>query len=52
METNSNNFLPPSIAITQGLEPEIKITDFEQIENLGTGGYGKVNLYRHKITGA
>ena len=52
METNPNNFLPPCSAVTEGLEPEAKITDFEQIANLGTGGYGKVNLYRHKVTGA
>lgn len=52
METNPNNFLPPSSAVLEGLEPEAKITDFEQIANLGTGGYGKVNLYRHKVTGA
>ena len=52
METNPNNFLPPCAAVQEGLEAEAKITDFEQIANLGTGGYGKVNLYRHKITGA
>ena len=52
MEANPNNFLPPCAAVTEGLEPEAKITDFEQIANLGTGGYGKVNLYRHKVTGA
>ena len=52
MENNPNNFLPPSSAVLEGLEPEAKITDFEQIANLGTGGYGKVNLYRHKATGA
>ena len=52
MENNPNNFLPPSSAVLEGLEPEAKITDFEQIANLGTGGYGKVNLYRHKVTGA
>ena len=52
METNPNNFLPPCAAVQEGLETEAKITDFDQIANLGTGGYGKVNLYRHKITGA
>lgn len=52
MEANSNNFLPPSSAVVNGLEPEAKITDFEQLQTLGTGGYGKVNLYRHKVTGA
>ena len=52
METSTNNFLPQSISVAQGLEPEIKITDFEQLANLGIGGYGKVNLYRHKVTGA
>ena len=52
MEANPNNFLPQCSAVLEGLEPEAKITDFEQIANLGTGGYGKVNLYRHKVTGA
>ena len=52
METSPNNFLPPSLAVSEGLESEVKISDFEQLANLGTGGYGKVNLYRHKITGA
>ena len=52
MENNPNNFLPPCSAVVEGLEQEAKITDFEQLANLGTGGYGKVNLYRHKITGA
>ena len=52
IDSNSNNFLPPSIAVSEGLESEVKISDFEQLANLGTGGYGKVNLYRHKVTGA
>ncbi len=52
MEANPSNFLPPCVAVSEGLEPEIKISDFEQLVTLGTGGYGKVNLYRHKITGA
>ena len=52
MEDSPNNFLPPSSAVVEGLEQEAKITDFEQIQNLGIGGYGKVNLYRHKVTGA
>ena len=52
MEANQSNFLPPCVAVSEGLEPEIKISDFEQLATLGTGGYGKVNLYRHKITGA
>ena len=52
MDPNSKNFLPQSISVAEGLEPEIKITDFELIANLGKGGYGQVNLYRHKITGA
>jgi aurora kinase len=52
MEESQNNFLPPSSAVVEGLEQEAKITDFEQIQNLGIGGYGKVNLYRHKATGA
>ena len=37
METNPNNFLPPPIAVVEGLEPEAKITDFEQLQTLGTG---------------
>ena len=49
---DSPNFLPPSSSVVEGLEQEAKITDFEQIQNLGIGGYGKVNLYRHKVTGA
>jgi len=52
METNSKNFLSQCEAVAKGLEPEIKITDFELVANLGKGGYGKVNLYRHKVTGA
>ena len=52
MEASQSNFLPPCVAVSEGLEPEIKISDFEQLVTLGTGGYGKVNLYRHKITGA
>ena len=52
MEASQSNFLPPCVAVSEGLEPEIKISDFEQLATLGTGGYGKVNLYRHKITGA
>ena len=51
MESNTNNFLPPSISVSTGLEPEIKITDFEKLADLGKGGYGEVNLYRHKVTG-
>lgn len=52
MEASANNFLPPPSAVTEGLEPEAKITDFDQIATLGVGGYGKVNLYKHKVTGA
>ena len=52
MEKNSTNFLPQNMAVSEGLESEVKITDFQQLANLGTGGYGKVNLYRHKSTGA
>ena len=52
MEANQSNFLSPCVAVSEGLEPEIKISDFEQLATLGQGGYGKVNLYRHKITGA
>ena len=48
----SNNFLPPTKAVINGLEPEPKISDFELLKTLGKGGYGKVNLYRHKLTGA
>ena len=52
IDSNANNFLKTTISVEKHLEPEIKISDFEKLANLGTGGYGKVNLYRHKITGA
>ena len=42
MENNPNNFLHPCSAVVSGLENKTKITVFEQISNLGTGGYGKL----------
>ena len=52
MVSNPKYFLPPSLSVSEGLEPEIKITDFEKLAELGAGGFGKVNLCRHKVTGA
>ena len=49
---DSNLFLPLTESVAKGLEKEPKITDFEQIKTLGTGAYGKVNLFKHKVTGA
>ena len=48
---NNDNFLPLSLSVQNGSEPEPKITDFEQIDEIGVGGYGRVNLYKHKVTG-
>ena len=50
MSDSDNLFLPHCLSVQNGLEPSIKITDFEFIADIGSGGYGKVNLYRHKIT--
>ena len=30
MEKNSTNFLPQNMAVSEGLESEVKITDFQQ----------------------
>ena len=49
---NNDNFLPLSLSVQNGSEPEPKITDFDQIDEIGAGGYGRVNLYKHKVTGA
>ena len=47
---NGENFLPKCLSAQKGFEPEPKISDFEMVADIGSGGYGKVNLYRHKIT--
>ena len=49
---DNENFLPLSLSVQNGSEPEPKITDFDQIDEIGAGGYGRVNLYKHKVTGA
>ena len=49
---NNENFLPLSESVKNGSEQQPKITDFEEISEIGAGGYGRVNLYKHKITGA
>ena len=45
-----DNFLPKCLSAQKGFEPEPKISDFDLIADIGSGGYGKVNLYRHKAT--
>lgn len=47
---NGDNFLPKCLSAQKGFEPEPKISDFDLIADIGSGGYGKVNLYRHKAT--
>lgn len=49
---DTTKYLKPSSAVEDGLEPEPKIEDFEQIKTLGEGGFGKVILCKHKVTGA
>ena len=49
---DNDNFLPLSLSVQNGSESQPKITDFDQIDEIGAGGYGRVNLYKHKITGA
>lgn len=43
-------FVPPSVQ--NGFEAEAKITDFEILEKLGEGSFGKVYKAKHKKTGA
>ena len=45
-----NRFLPLSESVLKNLEPEPKISDFEQLQTLGNGSFGRVILARHKIT--
>ena len=47
-----NRFLPVPESVSQGLEPEPKISDFELIKELGTGSFGRVFLVSHKKTKA
>lgn len=47
---NGDNFLPKCLSAQKGFEPEPKISDFDLVADIGSGGYGKVNLYRHKAT--
>ena len=47
-----NRFLFISPSVEQGLEPEAKITDFEKMQLLGSGSFGKVYLCKHIKTKA
>ena len=47
-----NRFLSLPLSAVEGLEHEPQITDFEFIEELGIGTFGKVDLVSHKITKA
>jgi len=47
-----NRFLFISPSVQLGLEAESKITDFEILEKLGEGSFGKVYRAKHKKTGA
>ena len=47
-----NRFLSLPLSAVEGLEHEPEITDFEFIEELGIGTFGKVDLVSHKITKA
>ena len=54
MNWNSSpkRFLPISVAVKQGLEPEPKLNDFIVLQQLGSGSFGHVILVQHKITQA
>lgn len=47
-----NRFLFISPSVQEGLEPESKITDFEILDKLGEGSFGKVYRTKHRKTGA
>ena len=48
----SNRFLPIPESVLKGLESEPKISDFNYIKEIGTGSFGSVLLFQHKITQA
>ena len=45
-----NRFLPLPEAVVKGLEPEPKLSDFQALQDLGVGSFGKVFLVMHKVT--
>jgi len=47
-----NRFLFISPSVQSALESELKITDFEILDKLGEGSFGKVYRAKHKKTGA
>lgn len=47
---DSSYFLPMCPSVLAKKEPEPSINDFELLADIGSGGYGKVFLYRHKMT--
>ena len=48
----NENFLPLSLSVSENLEDVPKITDFNFISNIGSGGIANVKLYEHKKTKA
>ena len=50
--SSQKRFLPISLAVKQGLEPEPKLSDFIILKQLGSGSFGHVFLVQHKITQA
>lgn len=46
-----NRFLFICPSVQAGLEAEAKITDFDMLNLLGEGSFGKVYLCKHKVTG-
>ena len=48
----NENFLPLSLSVSENLEDVPKITDFNLISNIGSGGMANVKLYEHKKTKA
>jgi len=49
--TNDLNIVESEEDSEEGKKPEIFVTDFQHIINLGKGGYGKVDLVKKKNTG-